>query len=230
LHRRAPPEQRESALDGAVDATQALAGPGVTDEVGAADSALRAGRPVILPTDTVYGLCADGYREAPARRLARLKGRPEGMPVALLAADLDAILDCVPELRGRSAVAARALLPGPYTLVLSNPARRFRWLTGARPDTIGIRVPELPEPARRAVERVGAVAATSANEHGGPDPRRLADVPETIRGAVAAAVDAGALPGTPSTVVDLTGAEPQVLREGAVPADEALRRIAASLR
>jgi len=193
-------------------------------------ASIRAGKPVILPTDTVYGLCADGYREAPVVRLARLKGRPEGMPVALLAADLDAILDAVPELRGRAAVVARALLPGSYTLVLPNPGRRFRWLAGSRPDTIGIRVPELPAVARAAVERVGVVAATSANLHGARDPRRVDEIPDELRRGAAAVVDAGELPGTPSTVVDLTGAEPAVLREGAVPAGETLRRIAAALR
>ena len=192
-------------------------------------AALRAGQPVLLPTDTVYGICADAYREASARRLARVKRRPEGMPIALLAADVDTILDCVPELRGRAAVAARALLPGPYTLVLSNPGCRFRWLTGDRPDTIGVRVPDLPGPARTVIERIGVVAATSANAHGGADARRLEDVAEEIRSAVAAAVDAGELPGTPSTVVDLTGREPAILREGAVPAAEALTSIAAAL-
>jgi L-threonylcarbamoyladenylate synthase len=202
-----------------------VTGAAVADAV----AALRAGEAVVLPTDTVYGLCADGYRSGPARRLAALKGRPDGMPIALLAADLDAILDCVPELLGRPAVAARALLPGPFTLVLPNPARRFAWLTGERPDTIGIRVPVLPAECRAVLEQVGAVAATSANVHGGPDSCRIADIPEELRAAVAAVVDAGELPGTPSTVVDLTGAEPVVLREGAVPTEETLRRIAEAL-
>jgi L-threonylcarbamoyladenylate synthase len=195
--------------------------------VEAAVRALREGKPVVLPTDTVYGLCADAHRERPVARLARLKDRPEGQPVALVAAELDAILDAVPELRGRAAVTARALLPGPFTLVVRNPARRFRWLSGARPDTIGIRVPVLPEPARLVVDRAGVVAATSANVHGGRDPRRLEDVPEEIRAACAALIDVGELPGTPSTVIDLTGHEPAVLREGAVPGAEALTRIAA---
>lgn len=178
--------------------------------------AIKAGQPVVLPTDTVYGLCADGYREAPVRRLADLKGRPEGMPIALLAADFDVILDAVPELRSRAAVRARALLPGPYTLVLPNPGRRFRWLAGSNPSTIGIRVPVLPEPTRRVLEQVGTVAATSANLHGSTDPARLEEVPAEIREAAAATLDGGELPGIPSTVVDLTGPEPLVLREGAV--------------
>jgi L-threonylcarbamoyladenylate synthase len=192
-------------------------------------AAVRAGQLVVLPTDTVYGLCADGYHEEPYRRLCRLKGRPEGMPTALLAADLDMILDAVPEVRGRAAVAARALLPGPYTLILPNPARRFPWLAGLSPVTIGVRVPELPPEARAVVDRLGAVAATSANLHGGADPRRLEDVPAEILAAAGAVIDAGPLPGRPSTVVDLTGPEPTVLRVGAVPAAEALARARAAL-
>ncbi len=192
-------------------------------------AALRAGQLVVLPTDTVYGLCADGYREAPFRRLAALKGRPEGMPAALLAVDLDAILDAVPEARGVRAVAARALLPGPFTLVLPNPARRFRWLCGSRPETIGVRVPDLPAVSREVVERVGVVASTSANLHGGPDPARLEDVPRELLDGCGAFVDGGELPGTPSTVVDLTGPEAVVVREGAVSASEALARAGAAM-
>jgi tRNA threonylcarbamoyl adenosine modification protein (Sua5/YciO/YrdC/YwlC family) len=198
----------------------------VSDE---AVAAIRAGLAVILPTDTVYGLCADGYREAPALRLFKLKGRPESMPVALLAAEVDVILDAVPELRGRAGVLARALLPGPYTLVLPNPSRRFRWLCGATPERIGVRVPELPPGVRAVLDRVGALAATSANLHGGPEPSRLEDVPLELREKAGAIVDAGPLPGTPSTVLDLTGPEPVVLREGAVPAAEALARARTAL-
>ena len=194
----------------------------VTD---AALTALRAGECVVLPTDTVYGLCADAYHEAPVRRLLRLKKRPPEMPVALIASDLEVILDAVPELRGRAAVMARALLPGAYTLVLPNPARRYRWLTGTRPETIGVRVPDLPSDARQVLDGFGAVAATSANVHGGPDPASVDDIPEDMLRFVSAVVDVGPLPGTPSTVIDLTGAEPQVLREGAVPAPAALAAI-----
>jgi L-threonylcarbamoyladenylate synthase len=190
--------------------------------------AIRSGKAVILPTDTVYGLCADGSHERPVLELARLKQRDEEQPTALLAAELDVVLEAVPELRGRTAVRARALLPGPYTLVLPNPAERFPWLFGTRRDTIGVRVPELGAAARAVLDRVGLVAATSANLHGGQDPARVDDIPEEIRSGVAAIVDGGELPGTPSTVLDLTGAEPVVLREGAAPVKEALARLAAA--
>ena len=197
---------------------------GTIDE---AVAAIRAGKPVILPTDTVYGLCVTPYREQPVAEIYRLKGRPETVPTALMCSDLDLLFECVPELRGRSGVLARALLPGPYTLIFPNPARRFRWLNGLARDTIGVRVPLLDGPGREVLEQVGAVAATSANRHRGLDPGRLEDVPPEIREGCGAVVDGGELPGEASTVIDLTGPEPQVLREGAGRAAEALERLAA---
>ena len=195
--------------------------------VDAVADAIGRGQPVVLPTDTVYGLATTPYREDAARRLARLKGRAESQPIALVAADLDLLFECVPELRGRSGTIARALLPGPYTLVFPNPARRFRWLTGARPETIGVRVPDVSGDARAVLDRAGAVAATSANLHGGADPRRVDDVPEELRRACAAILDVGELPGTASTVVDFTEREPRVLREGAVAAADVHKLVAA---
>jgi len=195
------------------------------DSVEQAIAAIRSGQPVILPTDTVYGLCASPYRAEPAARVYRLKTRPETTPSALLCADLDVLFECVPELLGRAAVMARAILPGPYTLVLPNPARRFRWLNGLKLDTIGVRVPALEGSGKAVLEAVGAVMATSANRHKGLDPRRLDDVPPDVRESCGALVDGGTLPGIPSTVIDLTGREPHVIREGAGSAAEALARL-----
>lgn len=197
-------------------------------EVDAAVRAIRAGELAVLPTDTVYGLACAPYRREPVRRLSDVKGRTPDQPIAILAKSVDWLLECIPELRGRAALAARALLPGPYTLVLPNPARRYPWLAAGRPDTLGVRVPELAGTGQAVLEEVGAVAATSANLHGGADPRRLEDVPEAIR-SHAVVVDGGELPGTPSTVLDLCGDEPRVLREGAVPAREALAAVEAAL-
>jgi L-threonylcarbamoyladenylate synthase len=193
-------------------------------------AALRAGHPIVMPFDTVYGLAADPYHSDHARRLYRLKGRAEMQPTALVARDVDYLLECVPELRGRAATLARLLLPGPLTLVLPNPAQRFRWLTGSNPDAIGVRVPELTGPGAEILARVGAVAATSANVPGGPDPGTLAAVPGEIRSGAGCVVDDGELPGSPSTVIDLTGFEPRVLREGALAAAEALRRLESPVR
>jgi L-threonylcarbamoyladenylate synthase len=185
-------------------------------------AALRAGEPVVLPTDTVYGLAADARSERAVRRLYRLKGRAEPQPTAILAADVEALAEAVPELGGLP------VLTGPYTLILPNPEQRLRWLTGARPDTIGVRVPDLPGDALEVVRQVGVIAATSANLPGGPDPKAVDDIPEELLAGCAAVVDAGPLPGRPSTVIDLTGPEPVVVREGAVTAAEALSRVSAA--
>ena len=198
-------------------------------DVDAAVDAIRGGRLAIVPTDTVYGLASSAYSEGPVRRLYRAKGREEIQPTALVFDSVDMLLECVPELRGRVALIARALLPGPLTLVLPNPARRFRWLAGARPDTIGVRVPLLDGNAHDLLSRLGAMVATSANLPGGPDPATIDEVPDEIRAAADAIVDVGPLPGKPSTVIDFTGPEPVVLREGAVSTDEALRLVGSVL-
>ena len=191
--------------------------------------AIRAGQPVVLPFDTVYGLAAEPYLEESTRRLYELKGRDEAQPSALVASSLDVLFECVPELRGRAGTLARLLLPGPVTLILPNPARRFPWITGPNKEAIGVRVPLLEGPGRSVLERVGAVVATSANHPGEPDPGRSEDVPEDIRSGAVAVVDGGELPGTPSTVIDLTGREPRIVREGALPAAEVLSRLAAAV-
>jgi L-threonylcarbamoyladenylate synthase len=161
---------------------------------GDAVAALRAGRAVILPTDTVYGLCAlPGHEDV----LYELKGRDRAKPVALLAADVDALVAAVP---GLDRAVLDRYLPGAFTLVVGG---------------TGVRVPDLPPAAAEVVRAVGVVASTSANLSGGPDPRRVEDVPEEIRAACGAIVDAGELPGVPSTVIDVTGPEPRVLRQGA---------------
>jgi L-threonylcarbamoyladenylate synthase len=192
-------------------------------------AALEAGQPVLLPTDTVYGLATSAQREDYATRVYRLKGREATQPTALLAPSIEVLFDCLPELDASARTIVRALLPGPYTLILPNPARRFRWLTGVRADAIGVRVPVLPEAVQRVVEAVGCVMATSANDPGGPNPVTLDDVPQRIRDAVAAELDLGPLPGTPSTVIDFSRDEPLVIREGIAPAADAIARVQSAL-
>jgi L-threonylcarbamoyladenylate synthase len=189
--------------------------------------ALRAGLPVVVPFDTVYGLAAEPHDAESTRRLYELKGRPPEQPTALVAASIDALRACLPEL---DLTRAWHLLPGPVTLVVPNPERRFPWLTGTNPEALGVRVPHLAGATHAVLADVGAVVATSANLPGGPDPRRLEDVPDEIRTGAAAVLDGGEVPGTPSTVVDLTGPQPSILREGALAAAEVLRRLQAPVR
>jgi L-threonylcarbamoyladenylate synthase len=179
-----------------------------------ATDALGEGLAVLLPTDGVYGLCC-ALDEDAARRLYDLKGREHDQPTALIASNVDLLFTLLPELREESAAIARTLLPGPYTLVFPNPERRYTYLTGSRPETIGVRVADLPAPAQQVLDVVGAVAATSANDPGDPPAASLEEVPARIRARCGAEIDAGRLPGVPSTVIDFTGPEPVVLRQGA---------------
>jgi tRNA threonylcarbamoyl adenosine modification protein (Sua5/YciO/YrdC/YwlC family) len=198
--------------------------------VDAAVAALRRGELAVIPTDTVYGLAAAADRPEAVRRLYELKGRSSDQPSALVVGDLALLLELVPELAAHAgAEVARALLPGPYTLVLPNPARRFAWLAGSTPDAIGVRVPAVAGPAADVLAGAGAIAATSANLPGRPEPRRLAELAPELAAGCAALLDGGELPGTPSTVLDFTGAEPRVVREGAASSAEALQRVAEAL-
>lgn len=166
--------------------------------------ALRRGEPVVLPTDTVYGLCCDASTREPTERLYALKRRDLLQPSALIAASVDDLLAAVPEL-------PRAQIrTGPYTVILPNPARRFPWICGTTPEKIGVRVPDLPEEAARVVRELGVVVATSANLHGAGDPASIDDLAPELRALPH--IDVGPLRGKPSTVLDCTGPEPVVLR------------------
>ena len=168
--------------------------------------ALRRGEPVVLPTDTVYGLCCEATQRASTERLYALKRRELTQPSALLAATVDDLAAALPELD-------RALVrTGPFTLIVPNPACRFEWICGTTPEKIGVRVPDLPSAAAEVVRALGVVVATSANLHGAGDPVSLDDLAPELRALPS--VDVGPLPGTPSTVVDLTGDEPVIVRQG----------------
>jgi L-threonylcarbamoyladenylate synthase len=184
----------------------------------------------VFPADTVYGLACEPGAEDAVRRLYALKGRRPDKPAAVMFFAVELALAALPELGRRTRVALDALLPGGITLLLPNPARRFPLACGPDPATLGLRVPELP-PAAAALESVRwPVLQSSANLAGGPDARRLEDVPERVRSGADLLLDAGELPGTPSTVVDLRDYERdgswRILRAGAVDADA----IAAALR
>jgi tRNA threonylcarbamoyl adenosine modification protein (Sua5/YciO/YrdC/YwlC family) len=181
---------------------------------------LAAGGVAVFPSDTVYGLAADPEDGSAVDRLYRLKGRPPGKPSAIMFFNLEAALRTLPELGRRTRAAMAQLLPGGVTLLVPNPARRFPLACGEDPDSLGLRVPAV----KRLAEVRRPLLQSSANLAGGPDPRRLDDVPESIRSAVDLVIDGGELPGTSSTVVDLRGYEVDgswsVIRAGAVTEDE----------
>ena len=195
------------------------------DEVERAVTAIRAGSPCCSRRTRSTVSASTPYREEAARRLYRLKGRDDRAADRARRPDHEMLFECVPELRGRCGGDRADAASGPVHARLPEPCPALPWLTGDRPESIGVRVPELPDAARRVVERSACVAATSANDGRAGDPASLDDVPRCPAPACAAALDAGRLPGTPSTVLDFTSREPVVLRQGAASAAEAFERV-----
>jgi L-threonylcarbamoyladenylate synthase len=178
------------------------------------EQALRGGALAILPTDTVYGIgCAAADRQACARLYA-CKARPADQPTALVLGSVDGLEAALPELDGPAAARHARALPGAVTLIVPNPARRFAHLCGMTPERIGVRVPVLMPEVAALADAVGGVALTSANLRRERPPARLADVPDELRRLCAVEIDGGELGGTPSSVIDVTGPEPAVLRRG----------------
>ena|GEM_PF-201002 len=182
----------------------------------ALERCIAAGGVAVFPSDTVYGLACDPTSPEAVRRLYELKGRPPGKPSAIMFFSLRAALPQLAFLGERTRAALRRLLPGGVTLLLANPDGRFPLASGGEGAPLGVRVPDVP--ALAAVRC--PVLQSSANLSGGPDARRLADVPEPIRAGADLVIDGGELPGTPSTVVDLRRYEIdgswEIVRLGAV--------------
>jgi tRNA threonylcarbamoyl adenosine modification protein (Sua5/YciO/YrdC/YwlC family) len=180
-----------------------------------AEKALRAGQIVAIPTDTVYGLAADAFHTGVADRLFAAKHRPRDVDLPVLVADEEqalALATGVPDVARR--LMAR-FWPGALTLVLPRNPDVVADL-GDDEATIGVRCSDHPVPMALC-RRVGPLATTSANLHGQPTATTAAAVTELFGSAVALVLDGGECAGSPSTVVDCTGAEPKLLREGRIP-------------
>jgi L-threonylcarbamoyladenylate synthase len=198
----------------------------------------------VIPTDTVYGLACNPGSNTAVRRIYALKGRAPVKPSAVMFFALETALSALPEIGPRTRAGMHAVLPGPITLLLPNPHGRFPLVcdpSGTRNPSrggfdldgdggapLGLRVPILDGPLA-ALATIGVPAAqSSANLSGGPDPRRLQDVPAELRDGADLVFDGGELPGAASTVVDLSHYEQsgrwELVREG--PLDSlALRRL-----
>lgn len=178
--------------------------------------ALQAGKPVVLPTDTLYGIGVSPLHAPTPQVLYQIKGRPSDKPVAWLVAhesDLGIYGQDVPEY---AYALTRAFWPGALTVIVkASPAVPEAYSSAA--GTIGLRMPD--DALTRAVaDAVGCpLAVTSANLSGAADPQRFADIDPRILSRVAAAIDDDQeKSGIGSTVIDCTTATPRILREGAV--------------
>jgi L-threonylcarbamoyladenylate synthase len=185
---------------------------------------LRRGGLVALPTETVYGLGADAQNELAVRRIFAAKGRPADHPLIVHLPGADALGDWAREVPPEARLLADAFWPGPLSLVLLRTPRASDAVTGGQ-DTVAVRVPD--HPLTREVLRAfgGGVAAPSANRFGRISPTTARHVEEELGGDVDLVLDGGPCRvGLESTIVDLTGGPPAVLRPGGVPLD-ALERV-----
>lgn len=183
----------------------------------------------VFGADTVYGLaCEPGSKEG-ARRLYALKRRRPDQPAAVLFFQPSLALAALPELGQRTRDALLALLPGPVTLLLPNPAGRFPLACGPGGTALGLRVPDLPEASSALAAVRWPILQSSANRSGAAEARRLADVDPAIRAGADLVLDSGELPGVASTIVDLTEYEASgawtVVRAGALPTSAVAARL-----
>ena len=199
------------------------------EDVATFERCIAVGGVALFPADTVYGLATDpGSREG-VERLYRLKGRLPDRPAAVMFFRLELALEALPELGERTRGALERLLPGGVTLVLPNPARRYPLACGPVPERLGLRVPLLSGALAPLEAASWPVLQSSANASGGAEARSVDGVDAPIRAVVDMVLDGGELPGTPSTVVDLSSYEADgcfsIAREGAVPAAQVERAL-----
>ena len=192
----------------------------------ALERCIEGGGIAVFPADTVYGLACDPLSADAIAALEGLKLRPAGKPSAVLYFSVLAMRELVSALGPRTREALAVLLPGPITAVVENPERRYPLACGEDPERLGVRLIDGPLAGVRT-----PVFQTSANRSGEPAPRRLEDVDSELISSAELAIDGGELIGEPSTVVDLSGLDSgrgwEVLREGALLADELDRRLVA---
>lgn len=200
------------------------------EDVATFERCISVGGVALFPADTVYGLATEPDSREGFERLYALKGRPPLRPSAVMFFQRDLALAALPELGPRTRAAFDRLLPGPVTLLVPNPARRFPLACGPDPERLGVRVPDLGGALEPLAAARWPVLQSSANPSGGADARRLADVDARIRAGVDLQLDGGELPGTPSTVIDLTayedGGDWSIVRQGALSRGDVAARLA----
>lgn len=186
-----------------------------TEGLAAASAAVLAGELVVLPTDTVYGVGADAFSPAAVRRLLAAKGRGRDMPPPVLVGTVRAAEALVEDL----SVDARRLIeefwPGGLTLVCSA-TRSLSWDLGDTKGTVAVRMPEDPV-ALELLTETGPMAVSSANLSGSPSATTAHEARDQLGDSVSVYLDGGkAQGGIASTILDLTGPQPRLLRRGAI--------------
>ena len=201
-----------------------IAGDGADTARAALERCVGEGGVAIFPADTLYGLACDPLNASAVERIHRIKGRDEGKPSAVMYFSPLAMRELVAGLGSRTRDALGALLPGPVTLVVSNPERRYPLATRHDPERLGVRLIEGP-----LAGTMTPILQTSANRSGEPAPTSFDQIDRLILDEVDLAIDAGELIGEPSTVIDISGIDADggwtILREGAVRRQDVQRAL-----
>jgi L-threonylcarbamoyladenylate synthase len=192
-----------------------------------AGAAIRRGELVVLPTDTVYGVAADAFSPNAVNLLLAAKGRGRDVPVPVLVSSR-AMLDAVViEVTDAAAKLVEAFWPGALTLVLRE-TPHLAWDLGEARGTVAVRMPDHPL-AAALIEQTGPLAVSSANRSGKPPASTMVEARLQLGASVAVYLDGGPSgPQEPSSIVDLTGPVPRLLRAGALDA-AALRAVVPDL-
>ena len=183
---------------------------------------LNSGGVVVFPTDTLYGLGADVFSLAALQRIFSIKGRRADLALPVLVAGLDQVEAVAQPMSAQAQRLAERFWPGPLTLVMRRSPDLPGLVTGGA-DTVAVRMPGHPVPLELARRLGRPITGTSANLSGQPDLLDLSALETQLGGLVDYIIQAGPVPaGTPSTIVDVTGDAPQLLREGAISLQEIL--------
>ncbi len=197
------------------------------DRLDEALASLSAGGVVALPTETFYGLAVDAGSVEALSRVNRLKGKDAGSAVLLLLSDRSQAGQVAGQLPALFEQLAQKFWPGPLTLVVPASPRLAREVTGGR-GTVALRVPGLGLPRRLAALLGRPISGVSANLHGEPPCRTAGCVARAFPEGVDVVLDGGpAAGGAPSTVLDISGSRPRILREGLLPASVLLPHVEA---
>ncbi|AHI00974.1 L-threonylcarbamoyladenylate synthase [Kutzneria viridogrisea] len=181
----------------------------------AAAGAIRSGRLVVLPTDTLYGIGCDAFDAAAVRSLLSAKGRGPDMPIPVLVGSWTTIDGLVFSVPTQARQLIEAFWPGALSIILQH-APSLNWDLGDTRGTVALRMPLHPV-AIELLREVGPMAVSSANRSGYAPATTVADAESQLGDSVSVYLDGGTVDhGVASTIVDLTGPEPRVLREGAV--------------
>jgi tRNA threonylcarbamoyl adenosine modification protein (Sua5/YciO/YrdC/YwlC family) len=181
----------------------------------AAAEALRDGLVVGIPTDTVYGLAIDPFVPGATDAIFAAKLRPREVALPVLVASVEQALSLATAVPPMAKALMDRYWPGPLTVVLPRRADLAADL-GDEDVTVGVRCPDHPVPLALCA-KAGPLATTSANRHGEPTSETAAEVADVFGDAVTLVLDGGRASGLPSTVVDCTGFEPRLLRQGRIP-------------